>query len=507
MKERKSDDTIVKKVVDEQTGEERIITLHKDHPKPTTRREFLATGMLGFSGMLVAPSILNVLARPEFAFGQEAGACSVQGLNLPAFITVNLSGGNSLSSNLPPLGEGREPLAKYDLLGLGPDSSVFTDETRGMDFLGIRVSGRRDANVPAGHFWLGLGTTASATTLGKVSVMSICVTSNDDTSTNLYDASGMILKAGRTGELLPNVGSRDGNGTGVNQKAALVNPESPLIVSNYSDIERALKPAGTLATRLTDSRRRKLLELVNSLSGSQARSIAAAGSATGTTLAKLVECATGKNIELSATTDPGIDPAIGANNIAAVWNLNPANKGGANYARAAMVYNTIKGNSSTCGIDEGGNDYHGNGRQNQNAKDRTNGELVGRILESAAVLQKPVMINILSDGSVSAPANSAYGDGFTNDSGVRGMSIVIAFHPDKKPELKNDQFKYQVGFFTPGQGASDQSVVRTTTDAAAVVAANYMAFAGIGSKFESVVPGVFQRSELDEVIRFTGSGS
>ncbi|MDZ4082157.1 MAG: hypothetical protein U1E10_04420, partial [Bdellovibrionales bacterium] len=116
MKERKDDNVISKTVVEEATGEERIVVLHKDHKKPTTRRDFLSSGLLGFSGSMIAPSILNVLARPEFAFGQTDDSCQVSGNTLPAFIVVNLSGGNSISGNLPPLGEDRQPLLRYDLL-------------------------------------------------------------------------------------------------------------------------------------------------------------------------------------------------------------------------------------------------------------------------------------------------------------------------------------------------------------------------------------------------------
>lgn len=509
MKSGNNDNTIVKKVVNEESGEERIITLHRDHAKPTNRRQFLSTGMLGFSGMLVAPSILNVLARPEFAFGQSTGACSSGGASggnaLPAFVTVNLSGGASLSGNLPPLGEDRLPIPRYDLLGLGSDQGVFTNDALGSNmFQGVRVAGTRNAGVPAGHFWLGLGLRASASTIEKVSLVSMCVSSNDDTNNNMADASGLVMAAGLNGELLPNLGTSGNTGTGVGQQAGGgVRPAAPLIVRNFSDIEGALRPAGTLATRLTDARRKKLLELVGSLSGSQARAVASPGSATGTKLAKVVECATGKNIELSAAADPGIDPGLDLG-VAAVWGINANNKGGANYAQAGMVYNALKGNSAATGIDLGGFDYHNNARNTTNAADQRAGEAVGRILETAAVMGRSVMIHVVSDGSVSANGNSAYGDQYNNDSGSRGMGYIFAYHPTARPRIKDDQFKHQIGFFTNGQGASDQTVVGTPTKSAVAVLANYLAFAGQSSKLESIAPGVFSGANLNEVIRIIG---
>lgn len=505
MKERKDDNVISKKVVDEASGEERIIVLHKDHPKPTTRREFLSTGLLGFSGSIMAPSILNVLARPEFAFGQNNDSCQVAGAAMPAFVVVNLSGGNSISGNLPPLGEDRQPLLRYDLLGLGSDQGVFTNDTLGSNMFqpGVRVSGTRNAGVPMGHMFLGISLRAAQTTIDKTTLVNACTASGDDTSNNPADPTGGVLAAGLTGDLLPNLGTRDGTGTGVGQLPAIVRPAAPLIVRNYTDISGALAPAGTLATRLTAPRRKKLLELVNSLSGSQARTVASPGSASGTMLAKVVECATGKNIELAANTSPGIDPGEDAS-VAAIWGINPANKAGANYAQAAMVYNALKGNSSTCSIDLGGNDYHGNGRANQNTTDLRNGELIGRVLETAAVMNKPVFIYVVSDGSVSSPRDSAYGVGATNDSGTRGEVLFLAFHPTSRPGVKNDAFKHQLGFYTPGQGASDDTVVGTPQKAAAAAVANWLSFAGGDNlkKFEAIYPGLFQRSDIDgELVR------
>ncbi len=505
-----NENTMVTKVINEETGEERISTLHRDHPKPSNRREFLASGLLGFSGMVVAPSIINVLSSPAFA--ADTSQCSVQGVAMPGFITLNLSGGAHLSGELPPLGEDRLPLAgirnqqtgvlhKYDLLGLGIDDSVFTDPTRGRDmFQGVRVAGTGNAGVPAGFFWLGLSLRAAQSTLDKTTLLSVAVSSNDDTDSNMADASGMILAAGATGELLPNLGNDAGTGTGVGQTAALVRPAAPLLVRSYADLEGALKPAGTLATRLTDSRRQKLLQLVNSLSGTQARTVAAAGGATGVALQRVVECATGKNIEISATADPGIDPGLNTG-VAGLWGIAPGNKTGANYARAAMVYSTLLGKAATTGIDLGGHDSHGNGRANQNNLMQQAGETLGRILETAAILGKPLMIHVVSDGSQSSGSGSAFGADFNNDSGSRGMNYILAFNPVARPKVKTDMFKHQIGFFTNGQGASDQSVVGTPIKGAVAVLANYLAMAGQMQKLDAIAPGVFSRADLDEVVR------
>lgn len=498
MTRRKDDNTVVTKKVNEATGEESVIIHHKDHAKPTNRRDFLSTGMIGMSGLIVAPSILNVLARPEFAFGADDGSCASSASGMPAFITINMSGGASISGNLPPLDEDRQPLPKYDLLRLGPDQTVFTDDTKGKNmFQGVRVA--YSTAAPVGGIWRGIMLRASQAVLDKTSLIAINVTSSDDTSSNMHDASGMIIAAGNTGELLPNLGQRNGTGTGISQTSAVVKSPAALIANNYTDISGALAPAGTLASRLTDSRRKKLLELVNSLSGSQARAIASAGSATGSTLAQVVECGTGKNIQL-ANALPDINPGLNAD-VATAWGIASNNTNSTNYVPATIAYCALNGSAATGAIELGGFDYHGAGNTNQDAADQRAGEVIGRILTTASILGKTVMLHIVSDGSVSSNSGDVYGAQGTNDSGSRGTNLLFVFNPMGRPKIKDDKFKHQIGSFLKGQGASDQTPVSTPTKAAVAVLANYLQLAGQSAKLDAVAPGVFQRAELDEVVR------
>lgn len=501
MKEQKSD-ALVRKVVDETTGEERHIILHRDHAKPTTRRDFLSTGLLSMAGSIVAPSIINVLASPQFAFGADAASCASSGATLPGFLTINVRGGMSISGNLPPLGEDRQPLAKYDLIGLGPDNNVFTDDTIGSNLLGRRVAGTQNAGVPVGHLFLGLVGAATAGTLAKTTMINMCTPSTDDTSDNEFDPTAMILALGAPPtSIMPKLAPSN-TVTGIGQQSAVRQPQSaPLRVTSFADVQRALAPAGSLATRLDKPRREQLLRLVASLSGTQARAVAAPGSATGTTLARLVECATGQNITNSAVTDPGIDPAVGDGNIGALWGLNPATKTGDAYNKATIVYNTIKGNCDAGAIEEGGGDYHGQGRGVQNPKDQAVGRLIGLSLESAAQMNKPLVIFVVSDGSVSTGSGSALGTGFANDSGNKCTPLMFFFDPNMKPRHKEDAWGLQLGHMTAGQGCSGDTVVGSPVKAATAVAWNFAAFAGVQDRAEKSLSGIFQRSEIDEVVR------
>lgn len=508
---RSNSDTKWIKKVDPVTGEERTIVLHSDHAKPTTRREFLQTGIIGFTGMMITPSIINVLANPENALAAgDVGCAAAGGSSMPAFFTVHLAGGGGIANNLPPLDIGRQPLSRYDTLGLGSNDAVFTDPNLGHElFPGVRIPGTREQGTAgmAGRFWTGMYLRTSQATLDRSNLVNICIRMNGD-STHSIEASGLVAASGLSGDLLPKIvlGSR-------NYNESIITSVAPLIASNYASIESALRPAGVLASRFSPARRQKLLEFISGLSGSQARRIASAGSASGAIMQKLVECATGKNVEITSNNDPGIDPLLNSG-VAGVWGINAGNRGQAVYAQAAIAYNVLRGNA-TCGtIGLGGQDYHtgtinaGN-KANQTNLDQQSGELVGRILETARIIGRKVVINVVSNGGGhSAPRGSDYGSQLTNDSSSIGSSILLFFDPSRRPAIKEDRFGYQVGNYqvngNGSQSANTNTVSGTELKTSAVVLANYLAFAGQMQKFETLAPGVFTRPEMDEVVRIVG---
>ncbi len=503
---------IEKQVRDRVTGEVRTARFHADHGRPTSRRDFLASGALGFVGYMMTPSVLSLLTRSK-AYAQTSDTCVVPDAGLPLFCTVNLSGGASLSSNYIPLGaagsSGRDPISTYTALGLGAGNAFFQDATRSQSlFQGVRMAGVLNAaggtpGATAGFFWRGVMERATAATIDRTSMIAICVTTNDDTSQNQLDASGLVIAAGRSGELLPNLGTNGGTGTGVNQQAARIDPPAPLIVGGIADIVNSLRPVGVLGTNLSEPRRRKLFELVNSLSGTQARSIASPNSATGQVLSKLVECATGKNVELasrSPVVDPNGDTVNGGSRVMTAF---AATANSTAHAQAAMVYNGLLGNASTIGYDLGGYDYHGSGRANQNNQDQAAGRIVGSVLESARVMNRPVFIYVTTDGSVGS-ASDTFGADFNSDRGLGGMSYCIAYDPNARPRVKSDRFGYQVGHYTAGQGAATDSTtpVPNAERASAAAFANYLEFAKQRTILDRVLPGYFETRQLDEVIRF-----
>ncbi|MBK8203408.1 MAG: hypothetical protein IPK68_14130 [Bdellovibrionales bacterium] len=170
------------------------------HGIPTTRREFLSAGLLKFSGLLILPSIANVLARSELAYAatcETDPALSAGGL--APFITINLSGGASLGSNFVPMDAGGQLLPSYDKMGLGAGGSLPIERAFGnVPFAGNGIS----------KLLAGIKETAVATTLDKTAFVGVNVVLRDDTDSNKIDASGMVAAAGRVGAKLPKLGRK-----------------------------------------------------------------------------------------------------------------------------------------------------------------------------------------------------------------------------------------------------------------------------------------------------------
>lgn len=487
---------------DNQTDESRRIFLHDDHKRPTTRRDFLAAGLIGVSGYLMAPSILSILARPNRAWGAESASCgSDSAVEMPAFVTINLAGGAALAGNYIALDQGGSMLPSYDLVGLGQAPPV-EREFGNVAFAGAPSGSDR----LAAQFLAGIRAGASRATLDKTAFIAACVPLQDDSSNNKIDISGMVAAAGLSGSLLPRLGQRE-SVTGVRQEPAIVRPSAPLVVNSINDILGALSPAGALASKLTSQQRQGLLKLVNNLSSTQARTLAQPNSASGQTLSKLIQCVTDKNVQLAGATDPGVDPRADKSvGIADVWGMGANNT---QFGRSlnerlfmgAMVYNALKGNAGTVGLDIGGYDYHGNDRQGvTDVRDNEAGFLVGKVLESAARMGKKVFIQVTSDGSVGSQSGSDINVSFQGDRGSGGLTFALIFDPAGRPQLK-DQNSYQLGHFTKGQGADDQSATGTAEKAAKAIFANYLQFAGQAGLYAKITNDPPVPGELDRLIK------
>jgi hypothetical protein len=455
----------------------------RNHGKPVTRRQFLASGAMLGAASLILPSALSVISDMAIAQGVPPTVCKGAAGKMPGFISINLAGGASLAGNGLAKTKNGAMLSTYRPVGLGTTANAMAASEKafgpnGPDFHSL------------GGFLLGLKTTAAATVLDRTAALLICVRSTDDSANNQLDPNAMIAKAkSGSGAFLPPLG------TNRNQSAVLT--ETPALdVRSVADIQNAIGVQGAVQN-LTAGQKEKIFKMVQRLSESQAAGLAnASGNAL---LGDLVKSATGTNTKLignpSGDTDPQNVP--GLNN---VWNLNNATE----LRNAGVVMNTLKGHAVAGNIEMGGFDYHNQGRPNQDTRDNGAGQTVGRVLSTAAVMGEKVCVIVTSDGSVGHALDPSPGSGPTGDQGTHGMAYAFFFDPTKRP----DQSASQVGGFTSSAtNAGDRVGVDESTliggspaNAMAAIVANYLAFAGQTAMIESVAPRIFTVDQLDSQI-------
>lgn len=467
------------------------------HRMPQTRREFLGSGVVGMLGYVAAPSILELVLRAGEAHaqgapcpGETAGGGAPAGM-IP-FVSINLSGGWSGPYNCLVKDQAGAPLASYTTLGLGAGAPATTTEFGNVQFPTIS---RFLPGVKTGA-GAGGGNVNAPTALVKTSFVLMSVQSGDDRDSNALSALGMVASAGLVGSQLPYLGSRAG--TMIGQRPAVVAPPAPLVARNVDDVKNALKPVGTLST-LIPNQVPSLLGLVKNLSESQKARLAASSSQQ--TLGHLVGCATDKNVKLGASDANTLDARLNAQ-VAPIWGITAQTAINAAPAiQATMIMNALNGTAGAVGFDLGGYDYHQRGRALQDTQDNAAGLVVGRILRTAEVLNRPVFIHLTSDGGIACNSNTA-GAQFTGDSGQRGTGYILYFNP--AGETRPVTTSSQIGYYTAAQSAVDTGFVPGWGPAtsAAAVAANYLQVNGKSSMIPTVTANAFSAADLPKVVKF-----
>lgn len=459
------------------------------HARPVTRRELLAAGAIPFSASLLVPDWFNLLL-PQ-AHGQATN-CPAPAAGMIPVITLNLAGGAAMASNFVPMDQGGNPLPNYGLMGLGNGEVPLELEFGTVPFAGI------ENGVMISKFLQGLRET-SPTARANTAFVGVCVRSRDDSSENRFAIDGLVARSGLSGALLPYLG-RQSTFTGVNQKPAISSPPSPLVVNSYSTITGSLGYAAALGTSMNSGQKSALAKMVSRLSEAQARRIAS--DASGVQVKNLIDCANIKNADLAQMSNPGVDPRLDAKGaeLSAAWGISSSTSTtNQNLIFAAMTYNVLKGNAGAAGLEIGGYDYHNNSRTTGDAKDLEAGQTVGRILETAAIMQRPVFLYVTSDGAVTSPNSTSRNAPWSSDRGIAGAAYMLYYDPAGRRATSNNQ----IGWFTTGQAADDKFFTGNSPElAAASVFANYLKLNNKMNMFADIVGRAFDTTQLDKVLRF-----
>lgn len=450
----------------------------KNHSKPVTRRQFLASGAILGAASVILPSSLSLISQFAYAADTSAVCSSAKG-KMPGFLTVNMNGGSSLAGNALALDTNGEFLSTYRPVGLGSRSNAINTSTQPFGNTGPSF-------YSLGGFLTGLKTTAPQAVLDKTAALLFCVRTTDDSTSNQLAADSLIAKSKiGAGAILPPLG-RNRN------QPAIVAAAPALDVGRVEDIQNAISIQGAIKA-LSNEQKEKILKMVQRMTASQTEALA--NDSGGVLLGELIKDATGTNTNIILNPSVGTDPRV-ITGLQTIWNFNDTSQ----LRDASVSLNCINGNTVAGYSEIGGCDYHGNGRPVQDARDSDAGLRVGRMLSTANALNEKVCVVVTSDGSVNHSISDFPGAPAVGDQGTHGMAYAFFFDPTGRPA----QSSSQVGSFNASSTASgDRLGVNESTliggspaHAVAAIVANYLAFSDKIGLFESIAPRVFSAEDL-----------
>ncbi|HMK85289.1 MAG TPA: hypothetical protein VK437_04960 [Steroidobacteraceae bacterium] len=495
---------------------------HQDHPKPTTRRQFIAQGFMTGAASVILPSGLTMMVGPGAARAQSCTgtqptpsglACDIQnavtacnitnGAGMIPFICFDLSGGaNIAGSNVLIGGPGGQldflSVAGYVKLGL-PGSMVPNSSTKSFVDASLGLRYHSDSAHLRGIKTRFTNTAAMANVTGTV----IPALSQNDTNTNPHNPMYGIYQAGARGALLNLIGT-DSSTSGGNSMAppGMVNISAqPTVIDDGADTA-GLVSTGQLSTLLPNSSDiTNVLESMKRISDAKYSQVTAYSNAVpnGAQLnanalgpAGVQACAYTKSAYLlnrypnPGAVDPDDDPLIvSASGSGSIFNLAEYQASTDFQKTAAVMKLVVNGDAAAGTIELDGFDYHDGTRATGETRDFQAGQCIGAVLQYAALKGKPVMIYIFSDGSL-------FSDG-TIDTSVAGRdkgvwtadnqnvaaTYWLIYNPAGKavPAQSSAEMSLQLGYDNPdgSQNTTSSPAGNNVPNLVQIVVLNYMA--------------------------------
>lgn len=499
--------------------------LHPDHPKPITRRQLLAAGLLGSQACVLVPSALvGLLARAGTAraSGLDATtqalvtACNISnGAGKIPFICFDLAGGANLNGSEALIGGAGGQLdflstAGYDKLGLPgdmlPNSPNPGSATNNFIDTSLGLAWHSD-----GAILRGIQSKASTAAQAGTNGVAIAAVSQTDTQDNPHNPMYGIWMAGADGQLLTLIGT-EASASGGNSMApaALINLSvQPSVITQASDCT-GLVNTGQLGTMFPGNPDAAVavLESTSRLSGGTSLSSFGGklgavevfpGNATAdTSLKTAMLCGDVKSADLVNTfgSPSSLNPDLDTNIVGTASSIFTAT----DYqdpdikATAAVMKMVISGFAGAGTITLGGYDYHDSTRATGETKNFHAGVCIGACLEYAKRMGKPLMVYVFSDGSLTSTGmvdNSAAGRGkygWQGDSQTTSSTFFLVYNPGGRPQLAQGGSGNQIGSYN-----TDGSVNTSSSPAAnavnllvQTVILNYMALHNEAGNYASV---------------------
>jgi hypothetical protein len=483
--------------------------LHENHKRPVTRRELLSAGLLSAPAVVMAPAWLAALLKPGTARGQTVpldtdiqallaqSQCNVtQGAGLVPFICFDLAGGANLVGSEVIVGvQGGQAnflsTAGYGKMGVPgnmvPGSGAFVSNALGLLW------------HSDGAILRGILSKVSAATAAGTNGAVFPALSENDTGINPHNPMYGIATVGAKGSLLSLVGTEP-TVSGGNSAAppdlggVMIDPAlQPSTIDQPSDATGLVGGSTSSATPLSV----EVLETEERISGGTGAY--APGSPASITGVLTAPNGSTPGVQLYTTaSDPNSQPTDdaqlknqvrcnyvkAANNSAEFGNpsdldptqdpnivgpiFNASDFSNSDIAKTATVMKLVLNGFAGAGtITLGGFDYHDNTRATGETRNFMAGQMIGAVLEYAQRIKKPVMIYVLSDGSLTSSSmvdsTPAGRDklAWQGDASSVASTFFLLYSPNGRPQPLNGAASQQIGYFS-----SDGAVVSTSSPGA-----------------------------------------
>jgi len=509
--------------------------LHGDHPRPVTRRQFVAQGFMSGAAYATGAGVLSLFSDPREAMaalspdldGLLQSPCQIatNGAGKIPFICFDLAGGANINGSNVLVGkEGGQmdflSTAGYEKMGLPGDMIPgLTDPNQG--------------NAPYENFDLGLGFhldsafrrgILNSLTAGNEAFINgavIPARSDNDTGNNPHNPMYGIARAGLAGlgadgSILTLAGSENTDSGGNSMlPQALYDPElRPTKVDRPSDVVN-LVDTGDLVGILSKDDATAVMESIYRLSEQKMAQVDTtlgqphpdrAPLTRDEVVKEMVNCGYLKAADIAdrfggVPIDPSQDPEIvGPAGIFTAAEFNAGDRDAREFQKTAAIMKLVVNGYAGAGcIEMGGYDYHGGRRAEGEVKDERAGRCMGACLEYAARVGVPLMLYVFSDGSLSSngaidttPEGRDKGE-WTSDNSSTAGSFFLVYNPGRRPTIigatpEEQAVHQQIGYMDAGG-----SVQRAATPAANnvnllvnTVLLNYMALHGEQGQFANV---------------------
>lgn len=483
--------------------------LHTDHPRPVSRRQFLSQGFLtgaaytvGGIAPLLNPRNAYANLAPDLDALRAPGECNItDGAGKIPFICFDLAGGANMAGSNVLVGQqgGQSDFLStqgYEKMGLPGDIVPGLTDANGNDF----------ANFDLGlgfhfdsAFRRGIMSMISPTTAANINGAVIPARSDNDTGNNPHNPMYGIARAGAKGSILTLSGSENSDSGGNSMlPLALFDPElRPTKVDRPSDVVN-LVDTGDLVGILSKDDATKVMESIYRLSDQKMMNVETLVNRDAD-IDKAVRCGYLKAAHIAdrfggTPIDPGADPLIvdDATGIFTSAEFTAGDRDAREFRKTASIMKLVINGFAGAGcVEMGGYDYHGGRRAEGEVKDFRAGRCMGACLEYAARLDKPLMMYVFSDGSLSSNGaidNTADGRGkgeWTSDNSSTAGAFFLVYNPPRlggRPVLRGATLDEQLQHQQLGYMSADGSVQRAATPMANnvnllvnAVVLNYMA--------------------------------